>query len=122
MTKNIGRADKLRVGAMQTLDKLVDNTNEKIRLLGQMRRSLIHTFIKEDEMEFTNEKFFALLRAYHKAVEGKHEAFVFEGHELLTTYARYLLEYLQEALLFDAKDVMLINALKRSHSRKMEDK
>lgn len=122
MSRNITETYIRRVCAMQTLNEIVDKTKQKLHLLGQMRRSLIHTFIKEDEMEFTNEKFFALLRAYHKAVEGKHEAFVFEGHDILTSYARYLLEYLQEALLFDAKDVMLMNALKRSHNRKMEDK
>ena len=37
----------------------------------------------------------ALEKRYAKAVENKEEKFTFEGHELLTRYAKYLIEYLQ---------------------------
>ena len=36
-----------------------------------------------------------LQRAYAHAVETKQEQFLFEGHELVTLYAKYLLEYLK---------------------------
>lgn len=35
-----------------------------------------------------------LKRAYKKAVDGKKESFVIDGHELLVSYAKYLIEYL----------------------------
>jgi hypothetical protein len=44
---------------------------------------------------FTQEKVLALRRAYAHAVETKQEQFTFEGHELMTGYAKYLLEYLK---------------------------
>jgi len=34
--------------------------------------------------------------AYDEAVEADVDQFVFEGHELVTEYAKYLLEYLNE--------------------------
>jgi len=35
-----------------------------------------------------------LRRRYERAVREQAESFTFEGHELLTSYAKYLLEYL----------------------------
>jgi len=37
----------------------------------------------------------ALKRAYNKAIEENKEQFVFEGSDLLTTYCKYLLEYVE---------------------------
>ena len=48
----------------------------------------------QPQITFTPEKFAALRRAYQHAVETERESFEFEGHELLTSYAKYLLEYL----------------------------
>ena len=39
----------------------------------------------------------ALKEAYIKAVEANQEVFVFEGVEILTKYAYYLLMYLEKA-------------------------
>jgi hypothetical protein len=36
-----------------------------------------------------------LKKAYKKALEEKQESFVYEGYELVTDYAKYLLEYLE---------------------------
>lgn len=36
-----------------------------------------------------------LKKTYDKALEEKKESFVFQGHELLVAYAKYLLEYLK---------------------------
>lgn len=33
-------------------------------------------------------------KAYNKAVEDKVETFVFDGHEFVPAYAKYLIEYL----------------------------
>ena len=39
-----------------------------------------------------------LKRAYKKAVTDKKESFTFYGNELLTTYAKYLIEYAETKL------------------------
>lgn len=39
-----------------------------------------------------------LKKEYEKAVKDKKEVFVFEGHELLTSYAKYLIEYAETKL------------------------
>ena len=44
-------------------------------------------------MNFTAESIPALRSAYEKCAPG--EVFMFEGHELLKEYARYLIEYLE---------------------------
>ncbi|MDP2371906.1 hypothetical protein [Rhodoferax sp.] len=45
-------------------------------------------------ISFTLGKARALRRAYTHAVETKQEQFTFEGNEYVTSYAKYLLEYL----------------------------
>jgi hypothetical protein len=39
-----------------------------------------------------------LRKAYAAAVEAKQEVFTFEGHEFVTWYAKYLLQYLDAVL------------------------
>lgn len=46
-------------------------------------------------MDFTFEKFAKLKRTYRKAVDENKTQFTFEGHELLVSYAKYLIEYLE---------------------------
>lgn len=45
-------------------------------------------------MNVTKETHAALKLAYTKAVEEKVESFMFQGAEILVSYAKYLLEYL----------------------------
>ena len=45
-----------------------------------------------------------LKRAYNKACEAKLDSFVFEGHELLVAYAKYLIEYLEDRFNPQRKD------------------
>jgi hypothetical protein len=47
-----------------------------------------------NEINFDADKVDALRRAYNHALEIKAEAFTFEGNAILTSYAKYLLEYL----------------------------
>ena len=44
------------------------------------------------------EKLRALRRAYKKAVEDGEKVFKFEGHELLTDYAKYLIQHLDHEI------------------------
>ena len=43
---------------------------------------------------FDQETFKNLKQEYRKAVQNNKEIFVFQGHELLTAYAKYVIEYL----------------------------
>jgi len=45
-------------------------------------------------MEFTDEKTQQLRDEYNKAVEQGKDSFTFHGRELVTDYAKYLLQYL----------------------------
>lgn len=48
-----------------------------------------------DSMEMTREKLESLKRHYKSAVEKKKETFEFEGRQLMTGYAKYMIEYLE---------------------------
>lgn len=46
------------------------------------------------KLEFDQRLFLSLKEEYAKAVEENREQFSLEGHILLTSYAKYLIEYL----------------------------
>lgn len=46
-------------------------------------------------MTFTTTTYFQFKSEYLKAVQNKSEQFCFEGHDFLTEYAKYVLEYLK---------------------------
>jgi len=48
----------------------------------------------EIETEFNKEQFILFKQAYEEAVRLKHRIFIFNGQELLTGYAKYMIEYL----------------------------
>ena len=50
---------------------------------------------KEDIIEFTLEKYMRFKKRYHEAVGKGEKEFIFEEKEVLTAYAKYLLEYLK---------------------------
>lgn len=45
-------------------------------------------------MEFDKPKYLKLKKAYQKAVREQLKSFTFDGEELLTVYAKYVLEYI----------------------------
>ena len=47
---------------------------------------------------FDHETFKNLKQEYKRAVENKQEIFMFQEHELLTQYAKYIIEYLNSKL------------------------
>jgi len=47
-------------------------------------------------MQWTKEMYFELKRQYENAVSNGLEQFEFQGVELLTTFAKYLLEFLDK--------------------------
>lgn len=51
-----------------------------------------------ETMTFNREKLDALIIKHKEAVKNNEDAFNFEGHKLLTAYAKYLIQYLQMEL------------------------
>jgi hypothetical protein len=49
-------------------------------------------------MEFGRLKLEQLKKAYRRAVAENEKIMFFDGHELVTGYAKYLIEYLEERL------------------------
>lgn len=47
---------------------------------------------------FTAQKREELRRAYTQALADKSDTFLFQGHELLVSYAKYLLEFLDKSI------------------------
>jgi len=54
--------------------------------------------MKKETLEFDEDRKNRLQKAYDKALVEKKDMFVFEGHEFVTKYAKYVLEYLNTAL------------------------
>ena len=51
---------------------------------------------KTNYIDFTSPKMIEQLKtAYDKAVHEKAETFMFEGNEILTAYAHYMIQYLE---------------------------
>ena len=46
-------------------------------------------------IQFDKEKFQRFVKAYNEALDGGHDGMVFEGHDLMTSYAGYMIEYLE---------------------------
>ena len=46
-------------------------------------------------MNFNLQTYIRFKSEYQKAVKGNQKQFTFEGHEFLTEYAKYLLQYLK---------------------------
>jgi len=57
-----------------------------------------------NKIEFDREKYNSLKLIYEKSVEENKEQFVWEGQILLTSYAKYLLEYLENVLGINEKN------------------
>jgi len=68
----------------------------------ELKLALVHREIqrmaddKTTEVSFTPAKRDSLRKAYDKAQKDEAESFTWEGNEYLVTYARYLLEYLDQ--------------------------
>lgn len=47
---------------------------------------------------FDEKTFKSFKQKYNKAVENKQEIFIFDNHEFLTSYAKYVIEYINSRL------------------------
>lgn len=48
-----------------------------------------------EEFKFTDESFKKFKELYEKSEKDKAESFEFEGHEVLTLYAKYVIEFVE---------------------------
>jgi len=48
-----------------------------------------------EEFKFTDESFEKFKQLYEKSEKDKSETFEFEGHQVLTLYAKYVIEYVE---------------------------
>jgi hypothetical protein len=46
--------------------------------------------------EFTDELFEEFKSLYEKSVKDEKESFEFQGHDVLTSYAKYVIQYLEQ--------------------------
>lgn len=83
------------------VDKLIAKSEEAITTLKALRVSLITRHQEKTEghsdfkkMKFGVTQYKALRAAYKKAVAEDKACFTFNGHELVTGYAKFMLEYL----------------------------
>ena len=53
---------------------------------------------KDTTITWNADKLEKLKAAWKKADDNEQESFMFEGHEILVTYGRYLIEYLEYVL------------------------
>jgi trans-2-enoyl-CoA reductase len=93
---------------MTKLTEALDKVKESITLHEQAGIELHRLFkaiiVKEarvatDTIDFTPKMYRELHARYQQALAADEEEFDFEGHRLLTEYAKYLLEYLHDRLL-----------------------
>ncbi len=54
--------------------------------------------VSKNSITFDRQELINLKRSYTLAVEENKEQFTFKGNELLTSYAKYLIEYLESRL------------------------
>ena len=57
--------------------------------------TFVSELIKYIDMTFTLDTYQRLKDAYYKAIQNNLEMFNFDNHDLLTDYAKYLIEYLK---------------------------
>ncbi len=62
-----------------------------VRQMGKMKE--INTML--GSIKFTPVKYASLKKAYKEAKHNNKEMFVFEGHDILVSYAKYMIEYLK---------------------------
>jgi len=114
------KRDPAKLAAMfQKIERLTQNLVKKLTLMGELKQALIGEWMKDAEIYFDGDKFLALVDAYHKAKEDNHETFMFQGGEVLTAYAKHLIDYLEPQ--FPETRVPLLMK-RRKHNERMSTK
>lgn len=97
----IVREEQERIdGILRTTEDLINNHEKTISTLYNLRRSIVFECSKNmaDVIEFTPQKLKKLITLYETAKKDgakKEDIIIFEGKEILVSYARYLIEHLK---------------------------
>ena len=83
---------------INNIDKLIENHQMTIAELQNMKKAIIQeyqhkTIGKVGTMVMTAGEYRQFKMAYGQAVQDKLESFFFMGHEFVTNYAKYMIEY-----------------------------
>ena len=88
-----------RIEFMTNIDKMVELLHKKIELMGELKTCMMRGWemgvTMGDEVEVTDGAFIRLVNRYYDAVETGKSQFEWEGRDVLTSYAKYLIEYLE---------------------------
>ena len=89
--------------AILTIERAIEHSHAQVVTLEELRKCLIHE--QQKEMTPTNDmpptlsvsqyELLTLKRLYHKALSEGREQFEFKGLQLLTSYAKYVIEYFE---------------------------
>ena len=86
---------------LRAIDALRAHYDKTKGLLSELENAVVFKELKNMPSEtrtvinVSRFDFISLKRLYKKAVEEKKNVFTFKGHQLLTSYAKYLIEYLE---------------------------
>lgn len=110
-------ADKLELLAQ--CEKLETLMEKQIMLRRELKQCLMHKWMSHDQSQpssiaFTPKLFKKLVYRYHAAILGDVDRFEMDGHQFLTAYAKYLIEYLEPRMVaMDTSTFGLTHELKR---------
>ena len=122
-----------RVQMFENIDQLIELHKEQNELMLELKRSLMDEWEKnvDNEVEVTIKSFKALVNAYYTAVERGATQFVWQDRELLVSYAKYLIEYLEPLVERQAGEYQVsrfssatryLRERRREHVKRMEEK
>lgn len=111
-----------RLEALQVNEKIIANTEKKLALMRQLQPSIIARGMDMDEMTITPNGYLELLDEYHRAAQKGQEQFTWNGHEFVTGYAKYLLEYLWNHLAMGPDTRRKAQLKKATHERLMHNR
>ena len=106
---------------------------KQIELRKELRRALLHKWMSHEQSQpssvnFTEKNFLKFVRKYYECLHDDVKQFEFEGHQFLTDYAKYVIEYLEPKIVAASKHAFVNNAervlrnIRRNHDIRMKIK
>jgi hypothetical protein len=116
-----------RITMLMNLEHIIELNSQKTALLLQMKAALMHQWEKNmDTATITSKTFKDLVNKYYDAVEAGKGIFMWEDHQILVTYAKYLIEYLEPQIVARSDDFLgassFIAKRRRLHRKWKQDK
>lgn len=107
-----------KIELMDQFDKLETLMEKQIKLRREMRNCLLHKWMSHDQSQpssisFTEKTFIQFVKLYYKCLRDGVEQFEFMGHQFLTAYAKYMIEYLEPQMVAHSKHAFVNNCERR---------